>query len=93
MSTLVKTSSTPSEVEDSDPWKYIMLISGYFLHISISELLPFKFDARIRIDRDLELPGLPMMSMGILFMMQTKEVKVFSLRAVLIATLESGILR
>lgn len=69
-----------------------MLTSGYCLHISLSELRPFKLDARILTDKDLELPGAPIRRTGILFIIQTKVVKVFSFRAVFIAILLSGIL-
>lgn len=90
ISTFANTYKIPSEVDDSDPWKYIIFIYAYFLNNSESELLPFKFEARILIERDLELPGLPIIKMGILFIIQTKVVKVFSIRAVLIAILYFG---
>jgi hypothetical protein len=84
------TLSTPLEVEDSDPWKYIIFISGNFLQNYFYELLPLKLEINILIESDLELPGLPMMRMGILFMMQTIEVKIFSIRAELKAMFSSG---
>lgn len=36
-----------------------------------------RLEASVLTDNDLELPGLPMMSIGILFMRQTKVVKMF----------------
>jgi len=48
--------------------------------------LPLKFDARIWTERDLELPGFPIIIIGILFMMHTNAVKTFYLSALFKAT-------
>jgi len=58
-----------------------MLIYGYFLQIYVLEPVPSKFDAKMFTDRDLELPGFPIIKIGILFIIQTKVVKIFSFRA------------
>ena len=40
-----------------------------------------RFDAKIFTERDLELPGFPIIRIGILFMIQANVVKVFSFKA------------
>ena len=55
------------------------------------EFTPLKFDAIILIDKDLELPGLPIISIGILFIKHTKVVKTFSLKAKFIAIFVPGL--
>jgi hypothetical protein len=75
------TCSTPLDVEDYDPWKYIILISGNCLQKALEEFSPLRLEFNILMDRDLELPGLPMIRMGILFIKQTSDVNIFSIRA------------
>lgn len=52
-----------------------------------SEFNPLKLELIILMERDLELPGLPMMRMGILFIRQTKVVNTFYLSEKLMAIL------
>lgn len=49
-------------------------------------MLPLRFELIIRIDKDLEFPGLPIIRIGILFIIQTKVVKTFSRSEKLTAT-------
>ena len=56
-----------------------------------SEFKPLKLELIILIDNDLELPGLPMIKMGILFIKQTSVVKTFYLSEKFIAILSVDI--
>lgn len=52
-----------------------------------SEFKPLKLELIILIERDFELPGFPMIKMGILFIKHTKVVNTFYLSEKLIAIL------
>ena len=65
----------------------MMLSSGNFLQNYDSELLPLKFELIILIDSDFELPGLPIIKIGILFMIHIRVVKTFYRSEKLIAIL------
>jgi len=56
-----------------------------------SEFKPLKFELIILMDKDFELPGLPMIRIGILFIKQTKVVKTFYLSEKLMAILSVDI--
>jgi hypothetical protein len=77
-------------VHDYDPWKYIILIRGYFLQKVLCELYPLRLEQSIFMDSDFELPGFPIIKMGILFWMQTKLVNRLSIKAELKAIFSSG---
>jgi hypothetical protein len=62
-----------------------MLISGSFWQNKAFEFSPRRFELSILIDSDFELPGLPIIRIGILFIKQTNEVKTFSIKAELYA--------
>ena len=49
-------------------------------------MFPLKFELIIRIDKDLEFPGLPIIRIGILFIMHTNVVNTFSRSEKLTAT-------
>jgi hypothetical protein len=65
----------------------MMLSSGNWRQNLDSEFNPLKLELIILMERDLELPGLPMMRMGILFIRQTKVVNTFYLSEKLMAIL------
>ena len=62
-----------------------MLISSSLWQNLQGEFSPFKVEFSIFIERDFELPGWPIINIGILFMRQTKELKTFSIKAELYA--------
>lgn len=70
----------------------MILSSGKSLQNFDSEFKPLKLELIILIDNDLELPGLPMIKIGILFIKQTSVVKTFYLSEKLIAILYVDIL-
>ena len=74
------TCSTPLEVEDYDPWKYIIFISGNCLKNAVVEFSPLKFEFNILMDSNFELPELPMIRIGILFIKQTRDANIFSIK-------------
>jgi hypothetical protein len=51
--------------------------------------VPLRFEANRFTESDFELPGLPIIRMGILFMRQTNAVKVFYFKAEFIAILSA----
>jgi len=75
------TCSTPFEVEDYDPWKYIIFIYGNCLQKALVEYYPLRLEFSILIANDFELPGFPIMRIGILFIKQTRDVNMFYIRA------------
>jgi hypothetical protein len=58
-----------------------MLIYGRFLQKRAVEFSPLRLELSILIDNDFELPGLPIIKTGILFIRQTNEVNTFSIKA------------
>lgn len=64
-----------------------MFSSGKFWQNLDSEFYPLRFELIILIERDLELPGFPIIKIGILFIKQIKVVNTFYLREKLIAIL------
>jgi hypothetical protein len=58
-----------------------MFISGKCLQKEFIEFAPLKLDFSIFIDKDFELPGFPIIKIGILFIKQTKDVNIFSINA------------
>jgi len=68
-------------VEDYDPWKYIIFIYGNCLQKALVEYYPLRLEFSILIANDFELPGFPIMRIGILFIKQTRDVNMFYIRA------------
>lgn len=75
----------------SDPWKYMMLSYGNLWQNLDSEFYPLRLELIMRIESDLELPGLPIIRIGILFIKQTNVVNTFYLSEKLIAILSVDI--
>jgi hypothetical protein len=73
----------PSDVEDSLPWKLSKLIAGKFLQNYDYDSFPLRFESNILIEMDLELPGFPIMRIGILLMRQIRVEKRFYIKALL----------
>ena len=69
-----------------------MLNYGNFLQNYESEFAPFRFELIILIDNDLEFPGFPIISMGILFIIHIRVVNKFYLNEKFNAILSCGIL-
>ena len=74
------TDSTPLDVHVYEPWKYVITSYGSFLQNYDCEFIPLRLLLIILIDKDLEFPGFPMISIGILFIIQTRVVKMFSFK-------------
>lgn len=80
------TYSIPADVHDGDPWKYDGRILLNFLQNYRIDFDPLNFYMIILVDNVFEFPGFPIKSTGILFKIDTRDIKIFYSNGLLRAT-------